>query len=69
MTLLALHATYIYATYIYATLRSVRMGITSKHSPLVLKSNVSLHFVTMGTTQGLSNGFDRKMLAIPEKVE
>ena len=36
------------------------MGITSKHSPSVLKSKVSLGFVTMGTTQGLSNGSGMK---------
>ena len=43
-----------------ATLGSVRMDITSKHSPPVLQLYVSLGFVTMGTTQGLSNGFDTK---------
>jgi len=42
------------------TLGSVLMGITSKHSPLVLKSNVSLGFVTMDTNQGLSNGSGTK---------
>ena len=52
-----------------ATLGSVQMGITSKHSPSVLKSKVSLGFVTIGTTEGLSNDPARKILAIPEKVE
>ena len=43
-----------------ATLGTIRMGIPFKHSPSVHKSKVSLGFVIMGTTQGISHGSGMK---------